>query len=76
MNLNSSIKTSILPSTSMNHMGYWFIHNSLVNIESLLLKEMNGKSINLKKQLNLDGFSYETYSYLKKVMNYYSYSQN
>lgn len=57
-------------------MGHWFIHNSLVNSESLLLKEMNGKSINLKKQLNLDGFSYETYSYLKKVMNYYSYSQN
>jgi hypothetical protein len=76
MNLNSSIKTSILLSTRMNHMGYWFKHNSLGKSESLLFKEMNGKSLNLRKQLNLDGFSYQTYSYLEKAMNYYSYSQN
>jgi len=76
MNLNSSIKTSILLSTRMNHMGYWFKHNSLGKSESLLFKEMNGKSLELRKQLNLDGFSYQTYSYLEKAISYYSYSQN
>lgn len=76
MSLKSDIKTSVLLSTRMNHMGYWFKNNSLNKSESLLFKEMNGKDIQLRKKLNLDGFSYQTYSFLEKAVSYYSYSRN
>ena len=55
MSLKSDIKTSVLLSTRMNHMGYWFKNNSLNKSESLLFKEMNGKDIQLRKKLNWTG---------------------
>ena len=60
----------------MKQMGYWLKFDSLQNGEKNFLKEMNKKNINLKKNLNFDGFSYHTYSFLEKSISYYSYSNN
>ena len=73
---NSKVKTSILFSTQMNNMGYWFKSHSLENSENRFFDLMNGNNINLKKKLNLDGFSYHTYSFLEKSVNYFYYSKN
>jgi hypothetical protein len=74
--INSKIKTTILFSTTMKQMGYWLKFDSLQNGEKNFFKEMNKKNINLKKNLNFDGFSYHTYSFLEKSISYYSYSNN
>lgn len=60
----------------MNHMGYWLKSNSLEKSEKHFFDEMTLKNINLKKKLNLDGFSYHTYSYLEKSVSYYYYTRN
>lgn len=70
---NSKVKTSILFSTRMNHMGYWLKSHSMENSEKQFFKEMNRNNFNLKKSLNFDGFSYHTYSYLEKSISYYHY---
>lgn len=72
----SKIKTSILFSTSMTNLGRWLKFDSLDTGESLFIKEMNTKNALLEKFLNIDGFSYHTYSDLEKSISYYSYSRN
>lgn len=74
--IKSNIKTSILYSTRMNQMGYWFKSNSLDKAEQEFFKAMNANNYQLKKSINLDGFSYHTYSFLEKSLNYFSYSRN
>lgn len=76
LNNNSTIKTSIVFSTRMDKMGYFFKFNDLEKSESLFFDEMNEHSINFKKNLNLDGFSYHTFSFLEKSVSYYSYRKN
>lgn len=73
---NTNVKTSILFSTRMNQMGYWLKSHSMQNSEKLFFNEMNRNNINLKKQLDLDGFSYHTYSFLEKSISYYYYTRN
>jgi hypothetical protein len=73
---NSKIKTSIVFSTRMDKMGYFFKFNDLEKSESLFFDVMNDHNINLKKDLNLGGFSYHTFSFLEKSVSYYSYRQN
>jgi len=75
-NTNSKIKASILFSTTMDKLGYWLKFESIGSCETQFYKEMNVRNINLQKRLNLDGFSYHTYSFLEKASNYFSYSQN
>ena len=60
----------------MDKMGYFFKFNDLEKSESLFFDEMNEHSINFKKNLNLDGFSYHTFSFLEKSVSYYSYRKN
>lgn len=74
--INSKIKASILFSTRMNHMGYWLKHDSLDNGESQFFDKMKSVNLNFKKRLNLEGFSYHTYSFLEKSISYYSYTKN
>lgn len=74
--INSKIKASILFSTRMNHMGYWLKHDSLESGETLFVDKMQSVNLQLKKRLNLDGFSYHTYSFLEKSISYYSYTRN
>lgn len=70
--INSKIKTSILFSTRMEHMGYWLKFESLKSAENIFSDEMKDKNI----KLNLDEFSYHTYSFLEKSISYFNYSQN
>lgn len=72
----SKIKTSILFSTSMANMGRWLKFDSLDKGESQFIKEMNTNNPLLEKYLNIESFSYHTYSDLKKSVSYYSYSRN
>ena len=74
--INSKVKASILFSTRMDQLGYWLKFESIGNCESQFIKEMNIKNINLKKNLNFDGFTYHTYSFLEKSISYFSYSKN
>lgn len=74
--IKSKVKASILFSTRMDQLGYWLKFDSLGSCETKFIKEMNIKNINLKKNLNFDGFSYHTYSFLEKSISYFSYSQN
>lgn len=74
--INSKVKTSILYSTRMNHMGYWFKSNSLESGEKDFLNLMNANNTNLTKKLDLDGFSYHTYSFLEKSISYFYYTKN
>lgn len=76
LKINSDIKTSILLSTRMNHMGYWLKFNSLKSSEKIIFDKINIKTKNVGKNLNFDGFSYQTYSYLEKSINFFSYRQN
>lgn len=76
LKINSKIKTSILFSTRMNHLGYWFKSHSLESVEKSFFGEMNKNNINLKEKLNLDGFSYHTYSFLEKSVGYFHYTRN
>jgi hypothetical protein len=76
LKINSKIKTSILFSTRMNNMGFWFKSHGLEDTETMFFDKMNIDNINLKKSLNLDGFSYHTYSFLEKSISYFSYSRN
>lgn len=73
---NSKIKTSILFSSRMNEMGYWFKSNSLENSEKQFFKAMKNEYNLLKEKLNLDGFSYHSYSFLEKSLSYFSYTKN
>ena len=73
---NSKIKTSILFSTRMNHMGYWLKSHSLENSEKHFFDEMSLKNTISSKNLSLNGFSYHTYSYLEKSVSYYYYTRN
>lgn len=72
----SKIKTSILFSTTMTNMGRWLKFDSLDKGESQFIKEMNTNNPLLEKYINLESFSYHTYSDLKKSISYYSYSRN
>ncbi|TXD56781.1 hypothetical protein ES044_16255 [Polaribacter sp. IC066] len=74
--INSKIKTSVLFSTKMTHLGYWLKFDNLKNGESMFFDEMNAKNIELRKHLNLDGFSYHAYTDLERSMSYYAYSKN
>ena len=76
LKINSNIKTSILFSTRMNHMGFWFKSHGLEDTETMFFDKMDINNINLKKTLNFDGFSYHTYSFLEKATSYFSYSRN
>ena len=51
-------------------------YSTLEKSESLFFDFMNDHSIDLKKNLNLDGFSYHTFSFLEKSVSYYSYRKN
>jgi hypothetical protein len=73
---NSNIKATILFSTTMDNLGYWLKFDSLDKGELLFFTEMNSKSNQLKKKLNIEGFTYHTYSYLEKSVSYYSYNKN
>jgi len=74
--IKSNVKASILFSTRMDQLGYWLKFDSLGSCETEFIKEMNIKNINLKKNLNFDGFSYHTYSFLEKSISYFSYNKN
>lgn len=74
--INSKTKTSLLISTRMNDMGYWLKYDNLKNAETELYDEMNKNNVQLKKNLNLDGFAYHTYSFLEKSVGFYSYRNN
>ncbi len=74
--IKTKVKTSILYTTRMNQMGYWLKSNSLETAEQQFFNAMNTHNYQLKKALNLDGFSYHTYSFLEKSVNYFSYSRN
>lgn len=50
----------------MDQMGHWFKLNSLNTSEQQFFKAMNASNNQLKDKLNLDGFSYHTYSFLEK----------
>ena len=73
---NSTIKTSLVFSTRMDKMGYFLKFNDLQKSESLFFDVMNDHNIQFKKKLNLDGFSYHTFSFLEKSVSYYSYRNN
>ncbi|WP_211290306.1 hypothetical protein [Polaribacter gangjinensis] len=75
-NANSAIKTTILFSTTMKDLGYWLKFDSLNKGETLFLAEMNNKNSQLKKKLNIEGFTYHTYTFLEKSVSYYSYNKN
>lgn len=75
-NTNSNIKASIVFSTNMDKLGYWLKFDSLDNGENKFFNTMNNFNVNLKKKLNLDGFSYHSYSILEKSISYYSYNKN
>jgi hypothetical protein len=72
----SNIKTSILYTTRMDQMGHWFKSNSLKTAEQQFFDAMNTSNIQLKENLNLDGFSYHTYSFLEKSVGYFLYTRN
>lgn len=76
--LNSNIKTkaSILFSTTMSDLGYWLKFESIDRGEFLFFLEMNTKNNQLKKKLNIEGFTYHTYSSLEKSVSYYLYNKN
>ncbi|WP_405566157.1 hypothetical protein [Polaribacter sp. Asnod6-C07] len=74
--INSKVKTSILYSTRMNHMGFWFKSNSLESSEKDFFNLMDVNNTDQSKNINLDGFSYHTYSFLEKSISYYSYTRN
>ncbi|WP_439130524.1 hypothetical protein [Polaribacter sp.] len=74
--IKTNVKTSILYTTRMNEMGYWFKSNSLDTAEQQFFNAMNANNYLLKKSINLDGFSYHTYSFLEKSVAYFSYSKN
>lgn len=74
--INSKVKTSILYTTNMNQMGFWFKSNSLESGEEAFFNAMNANNSQLKKTINLDGFSYHTYSFLEKSISYFSYLKN
>jgi hypothetical protein len=74
--INSKIKTSVLFSTQMTHLGRWLKFDSLEKAETMFFDEMNNKNIQLEKQLNFDGFSYHTYSDLERSTSYYYYNKN
>jgi hypothetical protein len=73
--INSKIKISILFSTQISHLGNWLKFDTLETGETMFFEEMNNKNIKLKKQLNLDGFSYHAYTDLERSINYYSYNK-
>lgn len=75
-NSSSNIKTSILYTTRMDQMGHWFKTNSLKSSEQQFFNAMNTNNVQLKAKLNLDGFSYHTYSFLEKSVSYFSYTRN
>lgn len=74
--LNIKVKTSILFTTRMNKMGYWFKSNSLESSEKDFLNAMEQNNKKLKNQIYLDGFTYHTYSFLEKSIGYFSYTRN
>jgi hypothetical protein len=74
--INSQIKTSILYSTKMDNMGYWFKTNSLETGEQKFFKSMKINSPKQRNSINFDGFSYHTYSFLEKSISYFLYSKN
>lgn len=74
--LNNKIKTTILFSTTMQNLGYWLKFDSIDKGENLFFNEMNKRNNNLKKRLNLEGFTYHTYSFLEKSISYFSYNNN
>lgn len=74
--INSKVKTSILYSTRMNEMGYWFKSNSLERGEKDFFNLMNLNNSSYSKNINLDGFSYHTYSFLEKSISYFYYTRN
>ncbi len=73
--VNPNIKTSILFFSTMNEMGYHLRSNSLKNSEDKFFNILNAKNKNLN-EINFSGFSYHTYSFLKKAVSYYSYRKN
>ena len=74
--IKSNVKTSILFSTNMNNLGRWLKFDTLDKGETMFIKEMKEKSVFSEKYINLEGFSYHTYSDLEKSISYYSYSRN
>ena len=72
--INSKIRTSILFSTRINQLGNWLRKNTLKASENSFFNEMNISNKSLIKKLVFDGFSYHTYSYLEKSVNYFSYN--
>ena len=76
LTINNKIEASILFSTRMNHMGYWFKTNSLQSSETMFIDKVNSNNSSLKSKLNLGDFSYHTYSFLEKSISYYSYIKN
>jgi hypothetical protein len=74
--IDRKIKTSILFSAKMIHLGRWLKSDSLETGETMFVDEMNDKNIQLRRQLNLDGFSYHTYTDLERSLSYYSYGKN
>ena len=71
--LNKKTKISILFSTRMKYLGYWLKFDSLNNGEKLFFEEIKNQKLNLSKEIDFDGFSYNPYSYLEKSLNYYYY---
>jgi hypothetical protein len=74
--IKSKIKTSIFFSTRMNNMGYWLKFDSLDSGEANFFDVMKIKNSSLKKNINIAGFSYHTYSFLEKSISYYRYRNN
>jgi hypothetical protein len=58
---------SIIYSAEPNFMGPWLADNGLAEAESIFMNDYNAASGNWKNHVNLEEFTYFTYSYLKPV---------
>jgi hypothetical protein len=58
---------SIIYSAEPNFMGPWLADNSLAEAESIFMTDYNAATGNWKSHVNLEDFTYFTYSYLKPV---------
>lgn len=75
-NTKSNIIASVLFSSRMDEMGYWFKSNSLENSEQRFLDAMKNENKSLRDKVTFDGFTYHTYSFLEKSLSYFSYRRN
>lgn len=74
--INAKIEISILFSSEMNFMGTWLKSNAYSTAEEIFFDELHKDKKELRDKLNLSGFTYYTYNFLKKSINTYRYFNN